>query len=58
MEGQNVSFACKAQGFPLHVEWKLQKYGKDFVRSYISEIMFDKIIEIYVVVRLLWVKLN
>ncbi|CAH3160133.1 unnamed protein product, partial [Porites lobata] len=36
VEGQNVSFACTAQGFPLHVEWKLQKDGEDFVRSCIN----------------------
>ena len=39
MEGQDVSLACAAKGFPLHVEWKLQKDSEDFVRSCISEII-------------------
>ncbi|CAH3182974.1 unnamed protein product, partial [Porites lobata] len=36
VEGQDVSLACAAQGFPLHVEWKLQKDSEDFVRSCIN----------------------
>ncbi|CAH3017075.1 unnamed protein product, partial [Porites evermanni] len=39
VEGQDVSLECAAQGFPLHVEWKLQKDSEDFVRSCISEII-------------------
>ena len=35
-KGENASLECAAQGFPLHVEWKYQKKGEDFVRPCIA----------------------
>ena len=34
--GDNASLECAAQGFPLHVELKVQKDGEDFVQPCIT----------------------
>ena len=36
-KGNDVTFVCAAQGFPLQVEWKVQKKGEDKIQTCISK---------------------
>ena len=47
-KGDNASLECAAQGFPLHVEWKVQKDGEDFVRPCITSKIKRSFLTIYI----------
>ena len=47
-KGDNASLECAAQGFPLHVEWKVKKDGEDFVRPCITSKIKRSFLTIYI----------
>lgn len=47
-KGDNASLECAAQGFPLHVEWKVQKDREDFVRPCITSKIKRSFLAIYI----------